>query len=187
MFREQSRREDEMTTMERHRDDTRTTTSPSDLAGPTKWIPVVLGLVLALVVGGLAGYLIRGDDMEETGSVVPVGGTEVTSRQEEMADLMAEYEQAWLAGDGEAAEAVFGPGGTLRALGVTYHADDGEIADFVGGPGWTVLEILEPMLVYDDVALNFHTYDGLRTNVMTFTDDGEVKILSHVISGVVGG
>ena len=142
---------------------------------------MVLGLVLALVVGGLAGYLIRGEDTDDLGSVVPAGNAELTDRQEEMGELVAAYEQAWLEGDGEAAEAMFAPGGTLTALGSTYHADDGEIADFVGGRRWSDLDVYEPMLVRGDEGLVFHSYDRLRTNVYTFTPMGELLIVSHEI------
>jgi hypothetical protein len=170
-----------MTTIERQREETRTTDTSG--GGPRRGILVVLGLVLALVVGGLVGYLIRGDGTDDIGSVVPSGDTELTARHEQMGELVAAYEQAWQEGDGEAAEAMFATGGTLRALGVTYDADDGEIADFIGGVEWSALDVHEPMLVREDMGLSFHDYDRVRTNAFTFTAEGDLLIVRHVIGG----
>lgn len=169
-----------MTTIERPRERIRAT--PDDVtrrASRTWWIAAVVAL-LALAVGGVVGWTLRGDDTTPTG--VLAGEGELTARQEQMLDLFDEYEQAWNDADGAAIVDMYTETGTFDSLGTVYRAGDGTLEAFVDR-GWDV-DVLRPVLVNGNEVLSFHTIDGSTTfmDTMTFTSIGEVLIIEHVIT-----
>lgn len=142
------------------------------------WVVVLLAAVLALVVGGLAGWALRGD--AEIGMTVLAGGGEMTDRQEQIGDFLADYEQAWQDGDTDAIMAMFAPAGTYSALGQTYYVADGSLADYAATYSFPDLDVFEPWLVSGNEALSFHSVGmGTFYEHVTLTGDGEILVLSH--------
>jgi hypothetical protein len=111
------------------------------------------------------------------------GEGELTERQVQMVDLYEEAEAAWRAGDGEAVAALFTDSGYGRFLGTTYQVGDGSLERYVESGTWNSLDVLEPVLVKGNTMLNFHIYVGSTyTNVIEFTAEGELLIVSHTIN-----
>lgn len=141
---------------------------------------LVLVAVLALILGAVGGWFARGSDGDP--AIMLAGEGELAERQEQMGDLYEEAEAAWRAGDGEAVAALFTDNGYGRFLGTTYRVDDGSVEGYVESGTWNSLEVLEPVLVKGNTMLNFHTYMGSTyTNVVEFTTEGELLIVSHTI------
>jgi hypothetical protein len=155
------------------------------VASDTKRRSVItpIALVVAVVLGLLAGFLVWG--LGDTDSTAPVaaGGSELTARQEQMIDLLDDYVAAWRIGDSEAAATMFTENGVFTWLGTEYRVDDGALANVVTSLPVPTLDVLEPVLVNDTGMLHFHTVTGMGTfsNVFEFTADGELLIISHEI------
>ena len=142
---------------------------------------LVLVAVLALILGAVGGWFARGSDGEST--ILLAGEGELTERQAQMVDVYEEAEAAWHAGDGEAVAALFTDNGYGRFLGTTYQVDDGSVERYVESGTWNSLDVLEPVLVNGNTMLNFHIYAGSTyTNVIEFTAEGELLIVSHTIN-----
>lgn len=146
---------------------------------------LVLTAIVAAAVGLLAGFLLWDSDGGEPDAVV-VGGGELTARQEEMLELIDDYELAWRNGDGEAVAALFTEQGVLDVIGTEVPIEGGALADYVDGHPAPTLEVLEPALVSGDRLVNLHRIGaegvvgpGRYSNVFEFTSEGEVLIVSH--------
>ena len=100
-----------------------------------------------------------------------------------MVDLYEEAEATWRNRDGEAVAALFTDSGYGRFLGTTYRVNDGSLERYVESGTWNSLDVLEPVLVKGNTMVNFHIYrGGTYTNVVEFTAQGELLIVSHTIS-----
>jgi len=143
----------------------------------------LIAAIAALMLGLLAGFLVWG--MDETDSTAPVaaGGSELTTRQEQMVDLLDDYVEAWRTGDGEAAAALFTDNGVFTVNGTEYRVDDGGLAQVVTDLPTPALDVVEPVLLDETGMLHFHTIGGLDTDsdVYRFTAGGELLIISHEI------
>ena len=142
---------------------------------------LVLVAVLALILGAVGGWFARGSDGDPT--ILLAGEGELTERQAQMVDVYEEAEAAWHAGDGEAVAALFTDDGYGRFLGSTYQVGDGGLDRYVESGAWNSLDVLEPVLVKGNTVLNFHIYRGSTyTNVVEFTTEGELLMVSHTIN-----
>jgi hypothetical protein len=153
---------------------------------PARRIPVVgsvLALLVALLVGGMTGWFVRGG-VDDSRDLVVAGQTQLTDRQADIADFMREYEAAWQQGDGDAVVSMFTPGGTATFLGTTYRVDDGSLAEYVDSGNWASLDVLEPILVGGgNQAVSFHTFNGATyVNIVQFTGQGELLLVGHQIT-----
>jgi hypothetical protein len=176
----QRRKEVVMTTLERQHDDLYTPMTESPPRRRSVVIPTIIA-VLALVIGGVAGWMLRGTDDTD---IAVAGDGDLTARQEQMVDLVRDAEQAWQAGDADGVVALFAPNGTFEAeaFGRVYRAGDGSLAGYIEAGNWTSLDVLEPMLVNGNDVLTFHNYGGQTySEKFTFTTTGDLLILSHVI------
>ncbi len=156
--------------------------APASKRRPTM---TAIALIASLLVGVLAGYLLWGTDNTDqaTSDAVATGGIEITTRQEQMMDLLEAYEEAWQNGDGEAVAAMFTENGMVTMLGVELPVENGVLADYVTANPAPTLDVLEPNLVDGNRVFNFHT-SGVNetfTNVLEFTTEGDVLIISHDI------
>lgn len=144
---------------------------------------LVLVAVLALILGLVGGWFARGSDGDA--EILLAGQGELTERQEQMLDLVRDYEAAWHSGDGEAVAAFYTDRGFADMGGTIYRVDDGGLQGFVDSSTWASLDVLEPMLVKGDTVLNFHSYTGgTYVNVTEFTNEGELLIVTHTVSSV---
>lgn len=170
-----------MTTLQDRQEELRTTSPPATNHSTRRGLVLVLVAVLALVLGGVGGWMIRGDDAS-TSDVVLAGGGDLTARQEQMLDLVRDAEEAWQAGDVDAVLAMFAPNGRFEAFDAVYRVSDGSLASYIERGEWGSLGVYEPVLVRDDTMLTFHEFGGrLYSEEFTFTPDGELLIVSHVI------
>lgn len=168
-----------MTTLERPRERIETTHAASPQRSSRTGLILAIVAALALALGGLAGWMIRGGDDP---GVVLAGEGELTARQEQMFDMVRESELAWQRGDADAVTALFTPTGVFEALGTTYRVDDGSLATFVDNGEWASLDVFEPMLVNGNELFSFHRYRGqVYSDTVTFTTTGDLLIVSHVI------
>lgn len=144
-----------------------------------------IAIVAALIVGLIAGFALWGTDDTDVGDAVAAGGVELTARQEQMVDLIDDYVDAWQNGDGDAVAAMFAPEGSLTVDGTEFPVEDGQLAGYVDRTPTPGLDTLEPVLMSGNTMFNFHTLGGENTlnNVMEFTVNGELLIISHEISG----
>lgn len=145
------------------------------------WLVLVVSVVLAIVAGGFAGWFLAGS--ADDASAYVAGGGELTTRQEQMVELIAESGDAWLTGDAEALKEMFAPNGTWTAFDVTYRMDDGSLQAYIDSTSFPGLELYEPILVRGNQAVMFHNYSnyGDIADVFEFTPEGEVLIVSHVV------
>lgn len=142
--------------------------------GRRNWRVVSLAAALALVVGGVVGWMIRSDD---SGDVLLAGDGTLTDRQEQIADFMDDYEQAWIDGDIEALTSMYAPAGRFIAFDTIYRADD-DLAEFVED-GWAI-DVHRPVLVRGNEVLSFHDWgDSFYVNEMTFTATGDLLLIEH--------
>lgn len=156
-----------------------TTSAPTLAASSRSRVLVGVAIAVALVLGGLAGWLLRGSP---DASAVLAGGGEMTQRQEQIADFLADYEKAWQDGDAQAILDMFAPTGTYTALGSTYRVDDGSLAEFLETNRFPELDVLEPWLLSGDEAVTFHRVNmGTYTDRLLLTGDGELLVVSHTI------
>ena len=142
----------------------------------------LIAVVVAMLLGLAGGYLAWGTDDSDSTASVATGDSDLTARQEQMVDLIADAEAAWKIGDGDAAAAMFTEDGVLTVFGTEYPVEGGELARYVNS-GFASLDVLEPVLVSDNVALSFHTYGSFGTleDVYEFTTEGELLFTSHEI------
>lgn len=142
-----------------------------------------IAAIVALMLGLLAGFLVWGTDDTSSTAPVAVGGSELTTRQEQMVDLVDDYVEAWRAGDGEAAAALFTDDGVFTIDGTEFRVDDGGLARVVAERRTPALDVIEPVLLNDTGMLHFHTIDGMNvdSDLYRFTADGELLIISHEI------
>lgn len=138
----------------------------------------LLAAVAALIVGLLVGYLLWGGDGGDP-TALATGGDELTPRQEQMLDVVEDYEAAWQRGDRAGAAAMFTEDGILTVFGTEYEGD--RIATGIGSV--PTLDVHDPRLFEDNWMLSFHDVVGFDTlfDVMEFTEEGEVLIVSHEI------
>ena len=168
-----------MTTIERTREDTRAVPAPPSSRGMRMALLAVVA-VLALVLGGVAGWMLRGAD--DPGDVVLAGDGELTARQEQMIDVIREAEAAWQSNDVDAILGVYAPDATYEAFDTVYRMDDGSFAAYIEGGSWSSLEVYAPVLVRGNTALTFHRFGGQSySESMTFTSAGDLLVTSHVI------
>jgi hypothetical protein len=142
-------------------------------------VVAIIGL-LALILGGFAGWMIRGDEGGDVSDIVVAGGEEPTSRQEQMVDFHRGYIEAWKVGDVEAIRSMYVPEGTFTFNDVTYDVASPEFVDFIGLG--TIGKLLEPHLVKGSTMFNFVEVVGTSTeNTLRFTRAGELLLIDHVI------
>jgi hypothetical protein len=171
-----------MTTLERPHETIPTRTATTSRS-QRSWIIVAVIAVLALVLGGVLGYVIRGGDTNA--DMVIAGGDQMTDRQEQMIEFLDTYEAAWQANDAAQVTASFVPTGTFGALGSEQlRVDDGSLADYVENSSFSSLDVLRPALVRDNEMVTFHRFGG-RTyvEVLTFTPSGDLLLVSHDVLG----
>jgi hypothetical protein len=171
-------KEDAMTTLERPREEL--LTAPVTQRRSRAWIAVILVAVIALAVGGVGGWMVRGEP--DTPAILLAGSGELTARQEQLLDTTRAAEAAWQTNDVDAILALYAPNGTFEAFGAVYRVDDGSLRTYIESGEWSSLDVLEPMLVRDNEVLTFHDFGGaLFSESLTYTGSGDVLIVSHVI------
>lgn len=170
-----------MTTLERPHETIHTSTATTSRS-QRSWMIVAVIAVLALVLGGVLGYVVRGGDTNA--DIVIAGGDQMTDRQEQMIEFLDAYEAAWQANDAAQVTASFVPTGTFGALDSELRVDDGSLADYVENTSFSSLDVLRPALVRDNEMVTFHQFGG-RTyvEVLTFTPSGDLLLVSHDIVG----
>lgn len=140
--------------------------------------------VIALLLGGVVGWAIRGNDGGGDPAAAVVGSESLTARQEQMVELHRDYLEAWRAGDVEAIRAMYTPDGTFTFNDVTYEVRSPEFADHVGLG--VVGELLPPHLIKGNTMLNFVEVVGYSSeNILTFTSAGEPRLIGHVIVSTI--
>ncbi len=139
---------------------------------------LVVVAAVALVLGALGGWFVRGDD--DVGTGVAIGGGELTARQEEMLDIVDGLGRAWLADDADAVVSYFAPGGVAVVLGNRMNLD--ELHAFVERGSWSGLELHEPVLVGKNSVAQFHEYGGGELcDIYEFTTGDEPMLMRHTI------
>lgn len=166
-----------MTTMET----TKHTGHEPEQTKPSQRHPLAIALVaiVALLLAGLGGWMLRGSD-DESDAVV-VAGAQLTDRQEEMLRVAEEYELARANGDVDAVLELFVPQGVINLNGDIYRADDGSMAGFVAGLSAPSRVDLDPVLVHEDLVVSVLSYGGNNAQMLKFTPSGEVLIIRSVI------
>ena len=141
----------------------------------------VLVAVVALLLGVLGGWLLRGSDSDP--DAVVAGGGDLSERQEEMLDMFADYTEAVLANDGAAVVDMFVPYGTWSGdVGEPLYVEDGSLEEFVNSFSFTAPLFLAPILVDGERLLYVHDYTGASYyDVVTFTATGDLAIVDHRI------
>ena len=172
-----------MTTLERHPDDVMTTSAPvsaPDHRPARTWLIVALVAIVALVVGGAIGWFVGSEDDPQ---IVLSGSGELTERQLEMVDFMDDYVDAWQRGDGEAVAAMYTSTGRFVSMGTIYRVEDGSLAELIDGDDWGSLTPYQPNLVKGNELIGFHSFPGsIYVNHMVFTNDGELRLLTHTVT-----
>ncbi|MDJ0769854.1 MAG: hypothetical protein QNJ12_13725 [Ilumatobacter sp.] len=143
---------------------------------------IVLIAVVALVLGGLAGWMLRGDD-SGSDDVVVVNGAELTERQEEMLRVGDEYFAAERDGDGNKMISLFVEQGHVTAptgslVKTEFRVDDGSLEAMVSRATNVGLETYEPVLVFDHTIIYASSRHGGEVDVMKFTPGDDVLIIS---------
>lgn len=170
-----------MTTLERPQEETRAPITEAPVQRPSRLPLTAILAVLALALGGIVGWIVRGDGAGEP-DILLAGDGDISARQEQMLDVVRDRAQAWKDGDVDAVLAGFTPTGTFEAFGNVYRVDDGSLAAYVETGTWTSLEVQEPVLVRGNELFTFHRYGGGNySELFTFTETGELLITSHVI------
>lgn len=156
--------------------------APAEPERKHRSLMTAIAVIVALLLGVLAGYVLFGSD-DANPDIVVAGDDDLTARQEQMVDLLDDCEAAWQAGDGDAVEAMFTDNGVLYVFGEEYRVDDARLAEYVDTHPFPGLEIFEPVLVRNDTLLSFHRLEGMGTfyDVIEFTSDGELLMISHEI------
>jgi hypothetical protein len=142
--------------------------------------------VAALLLGGVVGWAISTSvDDEQQRSLVVIGGTELTERQQAMVDASESLLIAYQTNDVDAILAAFTPQGEKYVVGDgPYRVDDGGLRAFVEGRDFSGMEMVEPMTVHEnDVAMVAKVGDTEWLNVLVYTQSGEVLITDHLSFG----
>lgn len=142
------------------------------------WILALVALV-ALALGALGGWVLRGDSGSDATAVV-AGGGELTPRQEEMLAVYDDAVAAARANDVETSRTLFSPTAEVQWLGESMTFD--EYLRNIEVESWSTLDYLEPVLVNGNELVAMHRYSGgLYGDVFEFTTDGDVLITRFVI------
>jgi hypothetical protein len=142
---------------------------------------LVVGAVIALLLGGVGGWFAHGSSGDP--DVIVAGGGELTERQEDMLDLFDEYTEAVLANDGAAVAEMFTENGTWSGdVGDELAVSDGTLEAFVNTFDFTAPLSMEPILVDQNRLIYAHEYmRGHYQDIVTFTMGGELQIVNHRI------
>jgi hypothetical protein len=144
------------------------------------WWMLAIAVAVALVLGVLGGWFLAGA-MDDDPAAVAVGGGSLTERQQQMVDVLDEYEAAWRANDAAAVMAFFAPGGSFSSAGTQYLMDDGSMAAFINGGSWDSLTGSDPVLVAGNEVALHTTWAGTEWfNVIEFTASGDPLIVRHI-------
>jgi hypothetical protein len=138
--------------------------------------------VIGLLIGLLGGWALFGSDAD----VIAVDGGDLTDRQIEMTEVVADSFDAWTSNDVDQALSYYADTGVFVALGVEYPAADGSLAGYIERfITASRMEPIGPEVVVDgNTVVSFHTYSGSTyTNVFEFTSSGDVLIARHTVSG----
>lgn len=161
------------------------------------WLSAVVAVVAAFALGLAGGWaLFSGDDEAAEPEAVLAGGGELTARQQDMVAMVEDYYAAWAAGDGEAVEAMFVTGGTLRLgpVGVGWDNamvlsayEEGAIATFVEESAGTFSEPdmprpKAPLVVDMNWVINYSDADGTSIDVFQFNAVGDLGIDDAVVT-----
>lgn len=173
-----------MTIQQTRAPDIQQTREPEDIvshATPTRnrgSLTIVVVAVVALLLGGLGGWFVRGSSDDP--DAVVAGGSELTQRQEDMLEMFYDYTDAMLANDGAAAVALFVPTGTWSGDFGDRSVEDGSIEAFVDTFNFQPPMFSAPILVDGDRLHYVHEYmDGSYYDAVTFTSTGDLKIINH--------
>jgi hypothetical protein len=157
---------------------------------------VAVVAVVALVVGGIAGWLLRGDDdtsvpafVAGLGDTVVIGGEEtnrdaLTDRQLAMVEVARGYVNAWIENDGDAVTSFMTSDGyvELPDFGQTFRVDDGTLQEWVEGPTSVIPnELNDPLVVSGSQVVLVGYAERVSSDWMItlkFTESGDVKIES---------
>ena len=142
--------------------------------------------ILALLLGGVVGWAIGASaDGEQQPSLVVIGGTELTERQQAMVDASERLLIAYQTNDVDAILAAFTPQGEKYVVGDgPYRVDDGSLRAFVEGRDFSGMEMVEPMTIHEnDVSMVVRIGDTEWLNVLVYTQSGEVLITDHLSFG----
>lgn len=170
-----------MTTLQDRHDELRTPMAPAPAGRSPRYLVMAVVAVLALLVGGVAGWMLN-DDGTTTPGIVLAGEGELSARQEQMLDVVRDAEVAWQRNDVDAILALYAPSATFEAFDTVYRVADGSFESYIESGSWGSLEVDEPMLVRGDDVLTFHRFGGrLYSEAFSFTPTGELLITSHVI------
>jgi len=152
----------------------------------SRWM-VPIAVLVALLLGGLSGWLLaNAADEDSKPTTVVAGNVALTDRQQEMIRITDEYTKAWQANDVNAVLAFYTSTGTFRAVpgGPTYRVDDGSLEAFVRSGDWSTLTAIGPtMVVGGEVVLVTRTAGvGPWMNVLDFTQyiGAAPLILNHL-------
>jgi hypothetical protein len=120
-----------------------------------KWWLVAALMLFAAAIGVAAGFW-WGNSGDETPRVVTAQGVELSDRQQQMVDLMDEYEAAWRSGDVAAFEALVTTDFRYIESADSDYPDvylwsDGSFQDRVSGGLYSSIEVYEPYLVHEDL------------------------------------
>lgn len=170
-----------MTTMQDRHEGLQTPMPREPATRSSHYLVIAIVAVLALALGGVAGWMLNGGE-DTTAGIVLAGDGELSARQEQMLELVRDNEQAWQSNDFDAILALYAPDGTFEAFDTVYRVDDGSFESFLESGQWSSLEVYEPMLVRGNEVLTFHRFGGQPySESISFTPTGELLITSHVI------
>ncbi|MGI9643978.1 MAG: hypothetical protein ACR2O6_01550 [Ilumatobacteraceae bacterium] len=146
-------------------------------------LALVLIAIVALLLGGLGGWLMWGADDGATEEVIEVTSGELTDRQQEMLRTIEELDAAVQSGTADAAlvERLFVPQGIYSTRDTEYRVDDGSLATHFERGSDTSAALHPAALVADDVAVRLGSYGGTYSQTFRFTPSGEVLIIwAHI-------
>lgn len=156
------------------------------------WMPWVGALVIAVLLGGVGGWFVRGAlDGDDVADVVVVGGSELTARQQQMIDLHRQLVAEMQANDGAGVVSLFDPAGQVvfTKSGQEYRVDDGSLQEMVdAGINCYVdpsrgFAMYEPLLVDADMVVSAGMNEGVPFVALTeVTPYGDVRIERHEIT-----
>lgn len=161
------------------------------MAVTNRWL-VAAVVVLLLAVVGLGAYAIGQATAGEGEDVLIVGRDELSARQEQMVDVVAQWWEAAEAADIGALTALMTPDATMSgstSYAVTVRVDEGSFASLVE-QYWTEAEITPKLatLVIGDTVFTAGQYDGYGyqfdyEDLFEFTGSGDPLISSIVVVG----
>jgi hypothetical protein len=145
-----------------------------------------LAALLAMLLGAAVGWVIgSSSDEPSPPSLVVVGGTELTDRQQAMVDATHAYLAAHQTNDVDAILAAFAPQGQKYVVGDrAYRVDDGSLRAFLEARDFSAMELVEPITVHEnDVAMVVSIGSTEWLNVLVFTTSGDLLITDHLSFG----